>query len=77
MSEKLKHGAFTSEFVTTIIAQLVSTLVVLGVIDPVESVFWIDALTRVLFAVMGLLTTLAYIRGRIELKRTHMQNGAK
>lgn len=73
METKLKSGFLSSEFITTIVAQIVSFLVVSGIVDPVESAFWIDSISRVLFAFIGLITTLAYIRGRIELKKQQMQ----
>ena len=70
---KIKNGLFTTEFLTTVITQVVGLLVISGIIAPEQQSETAELITNVIVGIMSLITAIAYIKGRNEIKKVMIE----
>jgi hypothetical protein len=70
----IRSGLFTTEFITMIVAQAVSLLVMSGKISAVDADPMIKAISDIFAALLSIVTAVTYIITRTSLKKSMMEN---
>lgn len=70
---EVKSGVKTSEFWVTLIPQLATVLVVVGVLPSEDVDAIVKAIAGVITGIVSLVSLIAYIRSRLELKKQAMR----
>lgn len=74
---QIKSGWVTTEFWGTIGSSIAGILMALGYLTPEQADGFVEALVSVIGGLLTISATVAYIYGRIQLKRDIVQNGSQ
>ena len=74
--KNIKTGVLTSEFWLALATTVTGVLVTLGYLSPEQSDEFVRAVVAVMGGLVTITSTIAYLYGRVALKREQIRNGS-